>query len=119
VENLVLRILIGADKWARNVLRQDRVLDAQEQELMDAVLEYRQFAKTRAENPIQIPKLPPIPRDLYTDRDEITSRYSDIPTVPSPAFGMLAVRPDTIGLEDIPELEDIDLEGEEWIGKQK
>lgn len=108
MENLVLRILIGADKWARNVLRQDRVLDAQEQELMDA-----------AENPIQIPKLPPIPRDLYADRDEITSRYSDIPTVPSPAFGMLAVRPDTIGLEDIPELEDIDLEGEEWIGKQK
>lgn len=116
MDNLVLKILIGADKWARHVLRQDRVLDAQEQELMDAVLEYQQFAKTRAENPIQIPKLPPIPRDLYTDKEEITSRYSDIPTVPSPAFGILAVHPETMGLEDIPE---IDIEGDEWIGKQK
>jgi hypothetical protein len=73
-------ILIAADRWARETMRQEKYLDPVEQSLLDAILVYQRLTRSLPDNlPVEIPKPPYLPPDL---KETITSRYSDIPTSP-------------------------------------
>jgi hypothetical protein len=105
-----LKILAAADWWARNVMRLDKQLSPVEQTLFDAVIYYQRF-----------PKPPNIPRELhYKSRESQipTKRYSDIPTRPSPPFGIPAI--DVEQIDHIDELKHInELYKEDlWTGKK-
>lgn len=104
-----LDILTAADWWAREVMRSDRSLNSVEQKLFDAVMHYRRLSRPDLPDVPVIPKAPHLPTDLHYDEIP-TRRYSDIPTVPSPAFGMPAVD------IDIP---DYNEEEGSWTGKRK
>jgi hypothetical protein len=104
-------ILIAADRWAREIMRQDKILDPLEQKLFEAVMQYQRIIRSVVEIPTEIPRPPYIPSkelESYIDREPDTKRYSDIPTMPSPAQGIPAVNKEIIPLQ----LEDI-----EWTGK--
>jgi hypothetical protein len=104
-----LEVLIAADRWVRNILRQDRSLDPVEQRLFDTVMHYQRLTRSAVEIPQDIPKPPYIPsKELNSYIESDTMRYSEIPTVPSPAQGIPAVRDD---------IEPIELEDLEWIGR--
>jgi len=90
-----LDILMAADRWAREVMRTDRYLDPIEESLLEAVLNYQRLARV-IDVPVEFPKAPPVPNDLFAE-DERTLRYSEVPTVKSPANGIRQVK----GLEDI------------------
>jgi hypothetical protein len=107
-----LEILMAADRWARDILRQDRLLDPVEQKLFETIMHYQRLTRSIVEiPPPDIPRPPYIPsQELKSYIEPDTMRYSDIPTVPSPAQGMPAVRRD---------IEPIELENLEWTGKQK
>jgi hypothetical protein len=105
-----LDILIAADRWAREVMRTDKFLDYLEQDLLDAVMHYQRITRATIDvHPVNLPKPPDVPTDLFTDNP--THRYSDIPTVPSPPGGIPAVT-------DIEPLE-LDEEDIEWSGTGK
>lgn len=108
-----LDILIAADRWARDVMRQEKHLDPIEQNLLETIMYYQRLTRSIIEiPPPDIPSPPALPKtelESYIEHD--TARYSDIPTKPSPAGGTLVVK------EDIEPLELEDLE--EWTGKQK
>lgn len=90
-----LDVLMAADRWAREVMRTDRILDPIEQALLDAVLQYQRLARV-VDIPAEFPKAPAVPNDLFIE-EERTLRYSEVPTVRSPAHGIRQVK----GLEDI------------------
>lgn len=84
-----LDILLAVDRWAREVMRTDRSLDPLEQELLDAFMHYQRITRSNIDMPVQIPRPPNVPNDLFQEPD--TKRYSDAPTVPSPPGGIPAV----------------------------
>lgn len=90
-----LDILIAADRWAREVMRTDRLLDPVEESLLNAIIQYQRLTRV-IDIPAEFPKAPAVPNDLFID-DDRTLRYSEIPTVRSPAHGIRQVK----GLEDI------------------
>lgn len=94
-----LEILLAADRWAREVMRADRSLNSIEQELLNAVLNYQRIVRTTVDIPIQIPRPPFVPNDLFFPEPD-TQRYSDIPTIPSPPGGMPAVTDIELDEED-------------------
>ena len=95
-----LDILEAADQWARDIMRQDKILNPLEQKLLDSVLHYQRMTRTHLEiPPVEIPKPPFVPQDLFFN--EPTMRYSEVPTVRSPPNGIRAVK----GLSDIEQLE--------------
>ena len=111
-----LEILMAADRWARDILRQDKILDLEDQRLFDTIMHYQRLIRPPVEiPPLNIPRPPYIPSkelESYIEHDMMehdTMRYSDIPTVPSPAQGIPAVRGDIKPIE----LENL------WTGKQK
>jgi hypothetical protein len=82
-------IIDAADRWAREILRGDKLLDDVERNLFDAVMRYTKLLK----DPSHLPPPPLIPREL---EDQIpTERYSDKPTVPSPPRGIRKVSEDS------------------------
>lgn len=91
-----LNILIAADRWAREVMRADKVLNPVDQALLDAVLHYQRLSRGLVNLPVEFPKDPGVPNDLFLE-DELTLRYSEVPTVKSPPFGVRQVK----GLNDI------------------
>jgi len=105
-------IFAAADRWAREIMRTDKDLNAAEQALLEAVMRYQRFLRSHADLHayVEIPKPPHLPKDLIdsivappvpSSDDHIlkdTVRYSQLPTMPSPPRGMHAVRP-----EDQPE----------------
>lgn len=107
-----LDILMAADRWARDVMRQDKHLDPVEQKLLETIMYYQRLTRSIIEiPPPDIPPPPAIPKEeleSYIEHD--TTRYSDIPTRPSPARGIPAMKDD---------IEPLELEDLEWTGKQK
>ena len=90
-----LSIIEAADKWARDIMRQDRFLDTFEQDLLDSVLEYQRITRSFVEvPPIQIPRPPNMPTNLHVPPPEKTPRYSAAPTIPTPARGTPVVKGD-------------------------
>jgi len=90
-----IRVLIAADHWARETMREDRSLKNVETKLLDAVLYYLKIVKEAREKPIDIPRPAHVPSDLaksISHSELPTARYSDKPTVPTPAGGFEAVR---------------------------
>lgn len=80
-----LEIIDAADRWARDIMRQERFLDQFEQKLLDAVLQYQRITRVVVEAPpVQLPRPPYIPADLFITETP-TTRYSDIPTSPTPS----------------------------------
>lgn len=102
-----LDILTAADWWSREIMRSDRILNSVEQRLFDAVMHYRRLSRPDITDVPVIPKPPHLPTDLHYNEIP-TQRYSDPPTIPSPAFGIKAV---DIDIPDYNEEED------SWTGK--
>lgn len=81
----VKKVLDAADRWARNIMRTDIMLDKEEQSLLEAVSEYiKENKKIETGNFIDLPKPPNIPKDFkFKNRqNEDTVRYSKYPTRP-------------------------------------
>ena len=85
-------VIAAADCWARGVLQGDRLLDLTEQNLLDAVLAYSKFVKRNGLDPSHLPPPPQMPHDMDAEDQIPTVRYSEYKTVPSPPFGIQAVR---------------------------
>jgi hypothetical protein len=115
-----LRVLAAADWWAREVMRSDKSLTYVEQKLFDAVLYYQKIERASIEIPINLPRPPHLPTDLHyepVENETPTKRYSDIPTIQSPPFGIPVVSLEVVDIDGI--LEQIDkLDEEPWTGKQ-
>ena len=110
-----LDIITAADWWACDVMRLDQALNPSEQRLFDAVMNHRRICRPDIAGIIPtIPKPPHLPTDLHYD-DIPTKRYSEVPTIPSPPFGIRAVRIPSVDI-DIP---DYNEEEKTWIGKLK
>jgi hypothetical protein len=93
----VAKILAAADHWAREIMRQDKVLDPLEQALLNAILFYQSLIKNTIEiPPVQLPKPPGLPSDLveFIDKSRMLTEApvnSDVPTKRSPPFGIAAI----------------------------
>lgn len=110
-----LNIITAADWWACDVMRLERSLSHSEQRLFDALMNYRRICRPDIAGIIPtIPKPPHLPTDLHYD-DTPTQRYSDVPTIPSPPFGIRTVRTTAVDI-DIPGYNE---EEKTWIGKRK
>lgn len=72
------KIILAADRWARAILDEDRVLTKEEEDLLKAVLDY---ISVRSE---QLSSLIPGPPNIPSISKHPTVRYSSISTVPSP-----------------------------------
>jgi hypothetical protein len=100
-------VLVFADKWAREMLRSDETsLKPHEIQLLEAVRKYNKVLKEDLPvDPIRLPNPPRAPHDFnelmhgIESEPEPTRRYSDIPTKPSPAYGMPAVRPSKLDID--------------------
>lgn len=99
VPDCELEILDAADRWASEVMRQDKYLDPFEQKLFEAVLKYRNITRTSWQlpkpakilnNPVPQIRFTPIGIEIESEQLE-TLRYSETPTRPSPAGGMKAI----------------------------
>jgi len=79
-----LDVLIAADRWARDILRTDKILNIGEQQLLDAVILYQHFIHTNINyhNFVTLPKPPLLPEDMMEPLAD-TVRYSKYPTIPS------------------------------------
>ncbi|MFA5758413.1 MAG: hypothetical protein WC942_03425 [Clostridia bacterium] len=114
IDNAKKEVVICADRWAREILREDRLLNSAEQALLDAVLFFNRINKVVVDIPPQFPRPGFLPEDLLETIEPRTARYSDIPTAPSPPFGT------PIDLVNDPDIEPIIFEDlEEWIGNIK
>lgn len=85
-------VISAADCWARGILQGDRLLDLTEQNLLDAVLAYCKFVKRNGLDPSHLPPPPHVPHDMDAEDQIPTVRYSEYKTVPSPPYGMVAVK---------------------------
>jgi hypothetical protein len=83
-------VISAADCWARGVLQSDRLLDLTEQNLLDAVMAYDKYMKRNGLDPSHLPPPPNIPYDM--EEQIPTVRYSEYTTIPSPPFGIPAVK---------------------------
>jgi hypothetical protein len=86
--DIINNIIVAADCWLRDVLRNDRVLNDIEQNLFDAIMAYNKMSKEL--DPSHLPPPPPLPSDF--ENQIPTKRYSDRPTIPSPAKGIKSVK---------------------------
>ncbi len=104
-----LKIITAADWWARDVMRSDRTLSVVEQRLFDAVTHYQRVEKSSFEIPVNLPRPPSLPKEFCFESEIPTQRYSDIPTINSPSFGMPVAK---FQVEDIlNELDEFDKDG--------
>ncbi len=101
-----LKILEAADRWALEVMRSDRILNTVEQKLFNAVTHYQRVQKSSFEDPINLPKPPYLPKDLFNESEIPTRRYSEIPTIPSPAFGITAIDLQILDIDLIDKLDE-------------
>jgi hypothetical protein len=77
-------IISAADCWAREVLQSDRILNTNEQNLLNAVMVLDRIIKSGIELS-HLPPPPNVPHDMDIDIEEQipTVRYSERITIPS------------------------------------
>lgn len=94
-----LDVLVAADRWARDIMRTDKVLDPGEQMLLDAVMVYQRLVRSSIDysNFVTIPRPPIVPEDVKymvaPPQPSLASlmdtvRYSKRPTMPSSPIGI-------------------------------
>jgi hypothetical protein len=77
-------IISAADWWARGVLQGDRLLDLNEQNLLDTIIAWDKLMKRPGLDPSHLPPPPNIPHDMDIEDKIPTIRYSEHSTIPSP-----------------------------------
>lgn len=90
--NAEIEVLLAADNWAREVMRQEKYLNITEQKLLDTVLNLQRITRGFINiPPPKIPKPPHMPQNLYDNivnrmkaEDLSTIRYSKYTTIPTP-----------------------------------